>query len=614
MKKKRFKRTKMFRAIEMAVPALCVALVLFCAVNAALERDAWINNPGNNGVLYHLHTADYLKGTDRISGYAGVTDHYEIPSFPLNKVGSHYLAIWLVHSYCEIRIDDVTVYACREPKERHFGHSPGAYWALVPLGGAWSGNISIDVTPAYTGVRGFTPMIFISDVNNIIKQRLKGEKSLLTISLFCFLEGLLFSIFTIIMRVRGREGKALFYMGLMIADIGLWKLTDMPVIYLLFPSLDLMLTYISLLALMLMVPFTAGFLAWSEEKISIYAVICEVYTVFDIVLLVLHVSGVSDLRENLALVLIAFVLSMAVILEKSILNIGRRLNDWQAWAFIAIAVAGIVDFVIYYYVETSLHLGIALTLVFFYGLTNGILVLRRVRIQRELLKRREYELKESRLALMMSQIRPHFLYNTLNTIAALCISNGSAAREMIMDLSGYLRLNFENMDSIVPVSFKDELAHTKFYLSIEQKRFGDDLKVVYDIGTTDFEMPALSLQPVAENAVKHGIRKYKGSGTLTIRTWEENDSYCISVRDDGGGFDVGAWEAAILYEEVDETELYHRRHVGLSNVRDRIRDMCGGTMEIESKIGEGTEVLITFPKHKKSKDKEEAAHEHTDRR
>ena len=144
------------------------------------------------------------------------------------------------------------------------------------------------------------------------------------------------------------------------------------------------------------------------------------------------------------------------------------------------------------------------------------------------------------------------------------------------------------MDSLsvdVPILFENELNHTKAYLSLEKLRFEGDLKIKYDIQSTGFYLPALTLQPIVENAVSHGIRETKdGKGTVTIATRELDECYEIAVTDDGTGFDPDN------YPESDKP------HIGIENVRYRLKNMCGGTLSFQSAIGQGTVATISLPK------------------
>lgn len=196
--------------------------------------------------------------------------------------------------------------------------------------------------------------------------------------------------------------------------------------------------------------------------------------------------------------------------------------------------------------------------------------------------RREAENTEMNVKLMVSQIQPHFLYNTLGTIYYLCGKDVALARETIKSFTKYLRTNMESLDKSSLVPFEKELEHTKTYLSIEQLRFSDVLKVEYDIEYTDFELPALSLQPLVENAVKHGIRSREEGGTVTISARREDGNIYVSVHDDGMGYDP---------ENLPDDG---RIHIGITNVRKRLDYMCSGKLEIESQIGVGTTATIVL--------------------
>ena len=185
---------------------------------------------------------------------------------------------------------------------------------------------------------------------------------------------------------------------------------------------------------------------------------------------------------------------------------------------------------------------------------------------------------------MVSQIRPHFMYNALSSIAILCKLNPETAYDATITFSDYLRGNMDSLKQTAPVPFTQELEHLKKYLYIEKLRFADKLNIEYDIQVTDFVLPLLSVQPLVENAVKHGVGMKKKGGTVTISTRETDNAYEVIIQDDGVGFDV------------NETKDDGRSHIGMENTRKRIKDMCGGDVIIESTVGEGTTAKVILPK------------------
>lgn len=208
------------------------------------------------------------------------------------------------------------------------------------------------------------------------------------------------------------------------------------------------------------------------------------------------------------------------------------------------------------------------------------------------------ELVESKTTIMLSQIQPHFLYNSLTTIAALCEKSPAEAKRATLDFSRYLRCNIDSVNKRIPVPFKSELEHVQTYLNLEKLRFEKRLNVIMDIQATEFQIPALTIQPLVENAVKHGIcNREDGKGTLILSTSEEEKNFKIIIRDDGMGFDTT--------KKPDDG----REHIGIENVKYRLNSMIGATMHVESSVGHGTTVTVLVPKNpvvkgKKSKNNE----------
>lgn len=193
------------------------------------------------------------------------------------------------------------------------------------------------------------------------------------------------------------------------------------------------------------------------------------------------------------------------------------------------------------------------------------------------------------LHLLASQIRPHFILNTLNAISNLVDDQPAAARQAIYDFSGYLRANYNALEKESPVWFQEELEHTRVYLSIEKMRFRDELEIDMDIPVTEFEVPALTVQPMVENAVRHGLRGKEGIGHLLLQTKETDDAYEVIIKDDGIGMDKSKYDGDALLQESGG-------HFGITNVRARLKRMVGGSLFIESSPGKGTTVRLRIPK------------------
>ena len=203
----------------------------------------------------------------------------------------------------------------------------------------------------------------------------------------------------------------------------------------------------------------------------------------------------------------------------------------------------------------------------------------------QFVREHEEDLKaRQRIQIMTSQIQPHFLYNTLSTIQALCHTDPGRAAGITENFGAYLRQNLASLNENGLIPFQKELEHTRIYVGIEETRF-PNIHVRYDIQDGDFSLPPLTLQPIVENAIRHGVR-IREEGIIQIVTRRREDGHEILVRDNGVGFDVKTLENA------DES------HIGLMNVRDRVEGMCGGTLTVDSWIGEGTSVAIFLPTEK----------------
>lgn len=243
-------------------------------------------------------------------------------------------------------------------------------------------------------------------------------------------------------------------------------------------------------------------------------------------------------------------------------------------SYIALPLLGAVGLLFYYGISlTNLAICVSMILMFVVAMIE----------QNRHLAQKEQEAADLRISLMLSQIAPHFIYNTLTTIQGLCTIDPPAAKETVGEFAGYLRGNLDSLSEKNPIPFARELEHVRCYLVIEQKRFGERVDVIYDIHETDFYIPALTLQPLVENAVKHGLCKKEEGGTVQITTNKKfGKGVEVIVRDDGVGFDPARIETS-------------RSHVGLSNVRTRLERMCGGSLTVESIPGTGTTVTVFLP-------------------
>lgn len=194
-----------------------------------------------------------------------------------------------------------------------------------------------------------------------------------------------------------------------------------------------------------------------------------------------------------------------------------------------------------------------------------------------------HELENANMAVMISQIQPHFLYNALNTIKSLIRRDPKTAEQAVIDFSYYLRGNMDSLSHPEPIPFSTELEHIKHYCNIELLRFSDKLKIVYDIQDDCFQVPTLSVQPLVENAIKHGVTKRPEGGTVTISTKRIPNYHLLTIHDDGIGFDP-----SVIPDDA-------RSHIGLANTRYRLEKLLHAECTVESTPQIGTTVTVKIP-------------------
>ncbi|MBR6172924.1 MAG: histidine kinase [Eubacterium sp.] len=198
----------------------------------------------------------------------------------------------------------------------------------------------------------------------------------------------------------------------------------------------------------------------------------------------------------------------------------------------------------------------------------------------------EETIGELQTRIALSQIKPHFLYNALNSVYVLCGRDVNEARNAISLLSDYLRSNMSSIDSKLPVPFSKEIEMVENYLAIEKIRFPEELNYSIVTPVTNFSLPALTIQPLVENAVRHGIKPLDEDGIITITTRETDQAYIVSIMDNGVGFDVNS----------SDHQGGTSEHIGIRNVRERLKRLSSGELVIRSEPGLGTEAVIRIPK------------------
>ena len=267
------------------------------------------------------------------------------------------------------------------------------------------------------------------------------------------------------------------------------------------------------------------------------------------------------------------VLTIVVTLRGLILR-RNKFNRRHFFSFLACLLPLTIVSVLHIYISVFPLLGVCLTLTILLMFMINLLDLI------EYYMRQQAEISRQRANIAILQMRPHFIYNTMTSIYYLCDQDPEKAKQVTLDFTTYLRKNFTAIASEDTIPFSEELEHTRAYLAVEQAQFEDILSVDYDTPHTHFRIPALTLQPIVENAVKYGCDPDSEALHIVIRTRSTDSGSEITVEDNGPG-----------YEEADD----NKPHIALANIRQRLELVCGGTMSISKRESNGTVVKITIP-------------------
>ena len=252
----------------------------------------------------------------------------------------------------------------------------------------------------------------------------------------------------------------------------------------------------------------------------------------------------------------------------------NRLSRKHYCAFLVELIPMTVAILIHFFIPVYdlIVIGVAICAFSMYGIILLDQIEQYLRLQREI--------AHQRASIMVLQMRPHFIYNTMMSIYYLCKQDPDLAQRVTLDFTTYLRKNFTAIASEETIPFSEELEHARAYLTVEQAQFKDSLFIDYDTPCTDFCVPPLTLQPIVENAIRHGMDQDSEPLHISIRTGRTASGSEIIVENNGAD-----------YEPADDREP----HIALKNIRQRLEMMCRGEMTIMPREEGGTVVRVTIP-------------------
>ena len=585
---------------KILIAFLSIALLVFF-VFSAVKAVPRIPSEGNEGIAYDPELIKFNRGWTVSRG----SETYMPESLPFHVPGSRDVPVTMVNSlpayvtrgtylafristcFVDVYIGDELIYT-GPVTENMARKTPVPGWFCVPLDEDYSARvIKICINDPYLFYGVTIPQIVVGSHAEVLLYASGTSYMDYYIAVAVIVFGLLV-VFFAFMR-SGNAGETLrdSSLGAFIAVAGIYLLCRAGM-----TRMDVYQSYaeyiVSEFSLRLCPLIFSVYilLRSSGEKKKLPKIMCIISAALLCAGLILQTAGLADLRatESVVFLLIWVELSLFLIRKRS--ESGSGSSRFKTLPSIGLLCA-LGSSVLLSFPSLGVYTALvhsAYALMFIFALTAAADLALSVSLDAERSALLAKELSESRMKIMMSQMQPHFIYNTLSTIRTMIVKPPEEARSLLIDFTRYLRFNLNALGNVAIVPIEEELAHTKVYTDIEQARFKESLKVVYDIGEESFSVPPLSIQPFVENAVKHGIRKDKDGGTVTVRTFTGDDSYIVEIEDDGIGFDTSILEKP------------SQRGVGIMNAVTRLRSQMGASVDIDSVKGRGTRVSISIPK------------------
>lgn len=497
------------------------------------------------------------------------------------------LAFFINHHHISVYIDGSCVY--RVTGNGKLFRTTGGVYAVIPLTEDDSGKeVLVALSPLYANYQNESVDILIGSEAAIYRSVFLQAIPEMVLSLCIVLTGLFLLSIAIYQTVRQNYISRMYAVGALSIFAGIWRFTYGKFIYLLLPEHAVAVYTLSVISLMVIALAMLNCAEMPDRTRGKTAIRCAsvAYCLIYLTQLALQLFGICDLRQCLTATHVTLLASAVVLFVSGLISwtrkaqgAGRLLGRSYSWL---LGVGVIVDLLLYYFSDSSAGMLITLAAILIYSLMEGIRLFLHYIRQKSELEEMQTHLMLSRTTTMMSQIRSHFVFNILNAISGMCKYDPEKADETVVRFARYLRANISIMENDANIPFATDLQQLEDYVMLEQVRFGDKLEFYTDIETDDFLIPPLILQPVVENAIKHGVSKKLGNGTIILRTRDTGASIVITVEDDGVGFDMA--------------ELDKPTSVGIRNIRFRLEQLVNGTLELQSRVGIGTTATITIPK------------------
>jgi len=563
------------------------------------------------------------------------------------------IAIRNYHQVMYVKVNGNTIYTYPNNPSDNFTLLSDA-WSIINLRPEYAnGTLEIILKcPSFRQFDNYIYDIYLGDSNSIIKHISDLSSFPFLTGIILLAVGLFIAGLSLLFR-KHIDQSPNFALSLALMLFSVWMMNrSRPAM---FSGSNGRIFLLALTSLLLVAPFLFLFVARRSDKIRKTALIGFIASFLFGIFVVGARSFIKFDAEVVTLVAYAFsfialILNLIVLYEGSFSQSSARLSREDRiinriefstlLVFLVTAFIGVVG--IRNQLKTDINIPMRVVIII-YSITYLGLILWRIYI---VAKEREvvaHKLQESQLELMMGQIQPHYMFNTISSIRTMVKVDPDTAYNMLYDFAKYLRANVDNTTNLDGIKFANEVENIKSYANIELVRFADKLTLDYQIEADDFLVPALSIQPFVENAIKHGVTKKTEGGTIVLKSYETDEGYVVEINDDGVG--IGPAAACKLFcaahdtgdesenstrhakeavksilddvnlldengERIDICELLEKqkplneeipekhRSAGMSNTIMRLREMADARIEISSQVNVGTKVIVSFPKDK----------------
>lgn len=575
MRKTNYQKLNRQNILKTLFIVLGVVLVLFLGILFFWDNAVVMNNrEKEESFVVEEITGEQIQNEDSPTGI--VVEYV----FPITKdaLRDRELMFYVSHHWADVWIGGELVYTLRQSEELKFIKTPGSKWVCIPLMAEDKGkNVQIVLTPVYADNVKSELEIFLGSSMAIYRNQLRRVFPAIALCVANILVGVTLIFGTIFFKKKNQEWAGLFAPGMLGISVGFWQLAHNDYSPFLLEGKEIFLYYLSVtMMLICMIPLIYSVAANMFYYLAGMAVMAMIQ-------IALQVAGILDLREMFLFTHGGIIAGALLLIGSMIIDIVKKRdrNEKKKYAWI-LGVGILGDLILYYLKDSSSGLIMILSAILIYMLLEVFEFMSAYFEQQTLLEEQEIQLTHSRMMVLMSQIRSHFVFNILNAISGMCKYDPEKADETIVRFSRYLRNNIDIMQEDKMMPFEVALQRLEDYVVLEQVRFGDRLEFVTDLEVTDFMIPPLILQPLVENSIKHGVSKKKGGGSILVSTWEEDGYIMIGIDDDGIGFDM--------------KELEKETSVGLKNIQFRIKHLLKGTLTLKSEINKGTKAIISFPR------------------